>query len=106
LSIAERYQFRLNIDIFPEIFQARFDGRNMSYYTFHQQSDKPIKAVIRHLPIDTPAEGICNGLTELDFSIMSVMRLTANHLFREEGHSKPPTFPSKTTENTKINGHL
>jgi hypothetical protein len=44
---------------------AHFDGRNMSYYTFHPKSDKPINVIIIHLPIDTSAEVICNALMEL-----------------------------------------
>jgi type II restriction/modification system DNA methylase subunit YeeA len=39
-----------------------FDSKNLNYFTFHPKSQKPVKAVIRHLPIDTPAEDISNGL--------------------------------------------
>jgi hypothetical protein len=58
--------------------RAHFDGRNLNYYTFHPKSEKPIKAVIRHLPIDTTAEDISNGLTELGFRVLSVRQMTAN----------------------------
>lgn len=40
------------------------DFANPPYYTFHAKSDRPIKAVIRELPADTPGEDIANGLCE------------------------------------------
>jgi hypothetical protein len=72
--------------------RPHFDGRNLSYYTFHPKSDDPNKAVIRHLPINTPAEDICSGLTELGFSIMSARQLTANRRSREGYTQKLPLF--------------
>jgi hypothetical protein len=36
------------------------DAQNLPYYTFHPKSTKPMKAVIRHLPGNTPAEDISN----------------------------------------------
>jgi hypothetical protein len=39
------------------------DGRKIPYYTFHSKSLKTVKAVIRHLPEDTPAEDISSELT-------------------------------------------
>jgi hypothetical protein len=36
--------------------RAYFDSNNLAYYTFHPKSMKPITAVIRHLPQNTPAE--------------------------------------------------
>jgi hypothetical protein len=38
--------------------KAHFDSNNLSYFTFYPESMKPIKAVIRHLPPNTPAEDI------------------------------------------------
>jgi hypothetical protein len=72
--------------------RALFDGRNMNYYTFHAKSDKPIKAVIRNLPIETPAEDICNGLSELGFSVMSVRQLTSNRRPPEGDNQRLPLF--------------
>jgi hypothetical protein len=37
-----------------------------------QNSEKPIKAVIRHLPPDTPAEDISNSLENLGFNVISM----------------------------------
>jgi hypothetical protein len=51
--------------------RKHFDSNHLNYFTFHPKSDKPIKAVIRHLPSDTPAEDISNGLQDLGYSILS-----------------------------------
>jgi hypothetical protein len=40
------------------------------------QVQKPIKAVIRHLPINTLAEDICDGLVSLGFDVLSVKKMT------------------------------
>jgi hypothetical protein len=40
------------------------------------KSQKPIKAVIPHLPPDTPAEDICEGLVNLGFDVLSVKQTT------------------------------
>jgi hypothetical protein len=53
-----------------------FDSHKLSYYTFYAKSEKPIKAVIRHLRIDTPAEDISNGLLDLGFDVISVKQMT------------------------------
>jgi hypothetical protein len=42
--------------------KSHFEGNNLSFYNFFPKSEKPIKAVIRHLPINTPAEDIFDGL--------------------------------------------
>jgi hypothetical protein len=43
--------------------KSHFDAHNLSYYSFYPKSEKPMKAVIRHLPHITPAEDISDGLT-------------------------------------------
>jgi hypothetical protein len=68
------------------------DGRNLSYYTHHLKSGKPVKAVIRHLPSDTPAEDISNGLQELGFRVLSVRQMTTNHRSSEGQTQKLPLF--------------
>jgi hypothetical protein len=50
----------------------------LQFCTFHPKSEKPIKAAIRHLPGDTPAEDISNELVALGFSVISVQQMTAN----------------------------
>jgi hypothetical protein len=51
-------------------------SQNLHYFTFFPKSLKPIKAVIRHLPGNTPAEEIYEGLVELGFDIVSVKLLS------------------------------
>jgi hypothetical protein len=53
-----------------------FDGQNLSYFSFYPKSEKPINAVIRHLPQDTPAEDISDGLVSLVFDVFSVKQMT------------------------------
>jgi hypothetical protein len=53
------------------------EKNNVQYFTF-SNSEKPIKAVICHLPPDTPAEDISNSLEDLGFSVINVKQLTAN----------------------------
>jgi hypothetical protein len=33
--------------------KSHFEGNNLSFYTFFPKSEKPIKVVIQHLPINT-----------------------------------------------------
>jgi hypothetical protein len=55
-----------------------FDHRQLSYFTFHPKCEKPIKAVIRHLASDTPAEDISQELTALGFNIISARQMTVS----------------------------
>jgi hypothetical protein len=48
-----------------------FDSQNISYYSFFPKAVKTIRAVIRHLPQNTPAEDISDGLTSLGFDVVS-----------------------------------
>jgi hypothetical protein len=50
---------------------------NFHYFTFSANSGKPIKAVIRHLPPDTPAEDISDSLEDLGFDVINVWQMTA-----------------------------
>jgi hypothetical protein len=45
-----------------------FDKHQYHYFTFHPKSEKPIKAVIRQLPANTPAEDIASSLQDLGCS--------------------------------------
>jgi hypothetical protein len=65
--------------------RAYFDSNHLHHFTFHPKSEKPIKAVIRQLPGDTPAEDISNGLQDLGFSIPSMKQMTANRPSPEGG---------------------
>jgi hypothetical protein len=56
--------------------KSHFDSQNLSYYSF-PKSEKPIKVVIRHLPYNTPAEDISDGLVSLGFDVVSVQQMIA-----------------------------
>jgi hypothetical protein len=59
--------------------KSHFDSRNLSYYSFFPKSEKPIKAVILHLPHNTPMEEISDRLVSLSFDVVSVKQMTATH---------------------------
>jgi hypothetical protein len=62
-----------------EYFQSvksHFDANNLSYYSFYPKFEKPVKAVIRHLPHNTTAEDISDGLVSLGFGVISVKKMT------------------------------
>jgi hypothetical protein len=48
----------------------------LPYNTFYPKSERPIKAVIRHLPINTPAKDIAEELVDLDFELISVRQMS------------------------------
>jgi hypothetical protein len=50
---------------------------NLHYFTFTPNSQKPVKAVIRHLPPGTPAEDISDSLEDLGFNVINVRQMTA-----------------------------
>jgi hypothetical protein len=57
--------------------KSNLDENNLHYFTFSPNSEKPIKAAIRHLPPDTPAEDISNSLEGLCFNIINVRKMEA-----------------------------
>jgi hypothetical protein len=50
---------------------------DLQYFTFSPYSEKPFKAVIRHLP-GMPTEDISNSLQDLGFNVINVRQLTTN----------------------------
>jgi hypothetical protein len=68
------------------------EDKNLSYFTFFHKSEKHIKGVIRHLPLNTPAKDISNGLTDLGFDIISVKQMTSTRKSPSEG-SLPRNLP-------------
>jgi hypothetical protein len=66
--------------------RSHFEGNSLSFYTFFPKSEKPIKAVVRHLSLDTPTENICDGLVSLGFDVVRVKQMTTT--FRS-----PPEIP-------------
>jgi hypothetical protein len=49
----------------------------LHYFIFCPNSEKPMKAVIRQLPIDTPAEVIFSNLEDLGFNVINMRQMTA-----------------------------
>jgi hypothetical protein len=74
--------------------KSHFATNNLSCYTFYPKSEKPMKAVIRHLPYNTPAEDISDGLLSLGFDVISVKQMTATRRAPSEGSKtiNPPLF--------------
>jgi hypothetical protein len=58
-----------------EAVKSHFINNNLSYYYFLSKYQKPIKAVILHLPLNTPAEDIYEGLMNLGFDVVSVKQM-------------------------------
>jgi hypothetical protein len=56
--------------------KTHFETNNHSYYTFYPKSQKLIKAVIRHLPQNTPVEDILDGLVDLSFDVISIKQMS------------------------------
>jgi hypothetical protein len=51
--------------------KSQLQKKKIPFYTFHPKSAKPIKAVIRYVPGNTPAEDIANELLALGFKVIS-----------------------------------
>jgi hypothetical protein len=88
--------------------RAYLDSKNLHYYTFHPKSQKPIKAVIRHLPSNTPAEDISHGLVSLGFDVISVKQIASTLRSFAEGTSQVnlPLFLITPSQDRKIPRNL
>jgi hypothetical protein len=69
------------------IIRSHFESNNLPYFTFYPKSQKPIKAVIRHLPFTTPEEDISDGVVGLAFDVISVKQMSATRRSPAEGTS-------------------
>jgi hypothetical protein len=58
--------------------KSYLEKNNLQYFIFSPNSEKPIKAIIHHLPPDTPAEDISNSLENLSLKVINVRQLTTN----------------------------
>jgi hypothetical protein len=67
--------------------KAYLEKNNVFYYTFFPKSEKPIKAVIRHLPQNTPAEDISDRLLSLGFDVISAKQMATTRRSNTEGPS-------------------
>jgi hypothetical protein len=70
-----------------EAVKAHFSTNDLTYFTFFPKALKPIKAVIRHLPPNTPAEDISDGLVNQGFDVISVKQMTTVRRSPTEGAS-------------------
>jgi hypothetical protein len=66
---------------------SHFEMNNLPYFTFYPKSQKPTKAVIRHLPFTTSAEDITDGLVNLGFDVISVKQMSATRRSPTDGTS-------------------
>jgi hypothetical protein len=58
-----------------------FTSQKLSFFSIFSKSQKPIKAIIRHLPSITLAEKICGALVELSFDVISIKQMTTTRKF-------------------------
>jgi hypothetical protein len=65
--------------------------KGLPFFTFYIKGDKPVKAVIRHLPNYTLSEDITVALQKLGYKVTS--RCRRNALLQKEGSLLYP-FPS------------
>jgi hypothetical protein len=73
--------------------KSYFEKRNLHYFTLSPNFEKPVKAVIRHLPPDTPAENLSNRLEDLGFSVINVRQMTNGTARNGQTHAVPlPLF--------------
>jgi hypothetical protein len=89
--------------------KAHFTENNIAYSTFFPKSERPVTAVLRHLPSNTPAKDISDGLVDLDFDVVSVKQMSSAR--RSPDGSNPITLPlflvtlprtQKSQENFKL----
>jgi hypothetical protein len=76
-SVKREYEFRnprygtriITKQMYYSVMKSYLEKNNLHYITFSVNSEKPIKAAIRHLPTEKPAEDISNGLEDLGFNV-------------------------------------
>jgi hypothetical protein len=74
-----------------EAVKSDFSAHNLSFYSFFPKFVKPVKGVLRHLPSNTPAEDISEGLINLGFDEVSVKQMTTRRS-PSQGKSNLPLF--------------
>jgi hypothetical protein len=68
-----------------EAVKSYFSTQNLSYYSFFPKSEKRVKAVLRHLTSNTPAQDIPDELVTLGFDVVSVKQMTTSRQSPSEG---------------------
>jgi hypothetical protein len=61
---------------FKAAIKSHFSNNILPYCSFFPKSRKPVKAVIHHLPPNTPAEEISEGRVNLGYDVISVKQMT------------------------------
>jgi hypothetical protein len=83
--------------------KSYLEKNNLHYLSCSLNSEKPIKAETRHLPPDTPAERISNGLENLGFNVINVRLLTTNRSApNKQTHVETPSVPSYLNKKRKM----
>jgi hypothetical protein len=72
--------------------KENFNLQNLNYFTFFPTSLKPMKAVIRHLPGNTPVEEIYEGLVQLGFYIKIVKQMSTIRRSKGSALTNLPLF--------------
>jgi hypothetical protein len=67
--------------------------KNLHYFTSYPKSEKLIKAIIHHLPLDMTVEDISNGLEDLGFNIINVRQTRDTQTAPKESMWNPPSIP-------------
>jgi hypothetical protein len=62
----------------------------LNFFTFYTKADKPVKAIIMHLPGNISAEDITVAIQEIDYDVISVKQMTAKRPTTEGGVSNTP----------------
>jgi hypothetical protein len=73
-----------------QAIKSHFEQNSLTYFTFFPKSDKPVKAVLRHLPSNTPAQDISDGLVYLGSDDVSVRQISSAR--RSPDGPKPSTL--------------
>jgi hypothetical protein len=71
--------------------KSYFNSHNLSYFPFFPKDEKTIKAVIRHLPQNTPAQDISDELVNLGLDVINVKQMTTTR--RSPQETKIITLP-------------
>jgi hypothetical protein len=60
-----------------ETIQNLLSQKGLPFFSFYTKGDKPVKAVIRHLPNNTSSEDITVPVQDLGYEVISVKQMTA-----------------------------
>jgi hypothetical protein len=74
-----------------QAFKEYFNQKSLAYFTFFPKSEKPVKAVLCHLPSNTSAQDISDGLVDLGFDVISIKQMSSAR--RSPDGSNPIPLP-------------